>query len=57
MKFRILIVLSILMMSVNAHATLAGKNLILVNGFRAGDLEQAPSSAAQLQSLSEEYFN
>lgn len=57
MKYKILIVLSALMMSVNVHATLAGKNVILVNGFRAGDLQQAPTSDAQLQSLSEEYFD
>ena len=56
MKFKILIVLSALMMSVNVHATLAGKNLILVNGFRAADLQEAPTTDAQLQTLSEEYF-
>lgn len=46
-----------LLMSVNAYATLAGKNVILVNGFRAGDLQQAPTSEAQLQALSEQYFD
>lgn len=52
-----MIILSMLMMvSINTHATLAGKNLILVNGFRAGDLQEAPTSGAQLQALSEEYF-
>jgi len=45
------------MVSVNAHATLAGKNVILVNGFRAADLQEAPTSEAQLQQLSEEYFS
>jgi len=45
------------MVSVNAHATLAGKNVILVNGFRAADLQEAPTNEAQLQQLSEEYFS
>ena len=57
MKLNVLIVvITALFMSFSAQAKLAGKNVILVNGFRAGDLQQAPSSAAELQSLSEEYF-
>jgi len=57
MKLKILFVIAAMLVSINAHATLAGKNLILVNGFRAGDLQQAPTSEAQLQALSEEYFS
>ena len=55
--FTLLVVLLSVVMGVNAHATLAGKNVILVNGFRAADLQEAPSSEAQLQQLSEEYFS
>ena len=57
MKYKLLIAVFLLLMSANTYATLAGKNLILVNGFRAEDLQQAPTSQAQLQELSEEYFS
>lgn len=57
MKSKVILIIAVVFLSFNTHAKLAGKNVVLVNGFRAGDLQQAPTSEAELQTLSEQYFD
>ncbi|RBP53767.1 hypothetical protein [Arenicella xantha] len=47
MKTKVLIVLSALLFSVAAQATLGGKNVILVHGFQPTDLKSNPNASAQ----------
>lgn len=47
MKTKVLIILSALLYSVASQATLGGKNVVLVHGFQAGDLQNNPNTTAQ----------
>lgn len=49
MKIKLLIVAASLMLSINAEAKLAGKNVILVHGFISEHLNTRPSDQAQRQ--------
>ena len=55
MRSNIILVVFMMMFSGIAQATLAGKNVILVHGFRAGDLSDQPSTQQQAQ-LARDYF-
>ncbi len=55
MKFKILFILTALLFSFNAKATLAGKNLVLVHGFISEHLNTRPDFA-QLQEESDVYW-
>lgn len=47
MKTKILFIVTALLLSTQVQAKLAGKNVILVHGFQAGDLDSQPNTAQQ----------
>jgi hypothetical protein len=56
MKNKLLIVLSLLIVSVGAQAKLAGKNVVLVHGFNPLDLLERPADS-ELQGRANNYWN
>ncbi len=56
MKTKVFLLVASLLFSVTGHAKLAGKNVVLVHGFQAGDLSNPPNISKQQQNANS-YWN
>ncbi|MFT6045341.1 MAG: hypothetical protein ACI9WC_001041 [Arenicella sp.] len=56
MKTKLFIALAILMISATTQAKIAGKNVVLIHGFQASDLQNSPNVAQQKQ-IADAYFS
>ena len=55
MKIKLIMLMSVLAMSMGAQAKIAGKNVVLVHGFQATDIQNRPGNSA-LQNQANDYW-
>lgn len=56
MKFKLVVVIALLLMGANAQAKLGGKNVVLVHGLKVDDFKNKPTDS-QLPGLAEQYWS